>query len=153
VAVTVKTPAPIVRRNGLLLAASMLGTFAALRVHLAIDPNADLTVAGYNIHHLFTGLLLVAAGGVPLAIFRGSTWKMHLALVVFGIGLGMALDEWVFLVATDGTNASYLLPVSFWGGLAVVGLSVGYAGGLVAWRLLHPAAPRAGGDTRPGGGG
>ena len=29
-----KTPAPIVKRNGLLLGASMLGTFAALRVHL-----------------------------------------------------------------------------------------------------------------------
>ncbi len=133
-----KTPARVARWNGLLLAASMLGTFAALRLHLALDPNADLTVAGYNIHHLFSGLLLIAAGGIPLAVFRGSTWKMHVALVVFGIGLGMALDEWVFLVATDGTNASYLLPVSFWGGVVVVGLAVGYACGLVAWRGVHP---------------
>ena len=43
----VKTPSRVARRNGLLLAASMLGTFAALRLHLAIDPNADLTVAPF----------------------------------------------------------------------------------------------------------
>jgi hypothetical protein len=29
------------------------------------------------------------------------------------------MDEWVYLIATDGTNASYLLPVSFWGAVAM----------------------------------
>jgi len=42
----------------------------------------------------------------------------------------MALDEWVYLIATDGTNASYLLPVSFWGGVIVVALACLYAYGL-----------------------
>jgi hypothetical protein len=46
---------------------------------------------------------------------------------VFGIGLALALDEWVYLIVTDGTNASYLLPVSFWGGLAAVSAAVAYA--------------------------
>ena len=39
----------------------------------------------------------------------------------------MALDEWVYLIATDGSNAAYLLPVSFWGGVVVVGLALVYA--------------------------
>jgi hypothetical protein len=43
------------------------------------------------------------------------------------MGLAMALDEWVYLIATDGSNASYLLPVSFWGGVVVVGLALAYA--------------------------
>ncbi len=106
-----------------------------MRIHLAIAPDADFNVGPYNIHHLFTGLVLIVAGGIPLALFRGSSRRLDVALVVFGIGLGLALDEWVYLIATDGSNASYLLPVSFRGGLVAVGLAVGYTLGLVAVRM------------------
>lgn len=129
-----KTPPPVVTRNGLLLLASIVVTFAILRASLHISPESDFNVGRYNIHHLFTGLLLIAAGGIPLAIFRGSTRRMDAALLVFGAGLAMALDEWVYLIATDGTNASYLLPISFWGGVIVIGLACSYAGALVVWR-------------------
>jgi hypothetical protein len=129
-----KTPAGLVRRNALLLIASVLVTFAVLRVSLHLSPDSDFNVGRYNVHHLFTGLLLITAGGVPLAVFRGSTRRLDLALIVFGVGLGMALDEWVYLIATDGSNASYLLPVSLWGGVVVVGLACAYAAGLTAGR-------------------
>lgn len=119
------------RRNALILVASMLGIFAAVRIHLAIDPDADFNVAGYNIHHLYTGLVLITLGGIPLAVLRGSSRWMDAALIAFGVGLGLALDEWVYLIATDGSNASYLLPVSFWGGLIAIGVGVGYTIGLV----------------------
>jgi hypothetical protein len=128
------TPAPVVRRNALLLVASVLAAFVLLRVALHLSPDSDFNVGRYNVHHLFTGLLLITIGGVPLAIFRGTTWRLDVALVVFGVGLGMALDEWVYLIATDGSNASYLLPVSFWGGVIVVGLACAYAAGLAAGR-------------------
>lgn len=130
-----RTPDPVVARNGVLLVLSMAVTFIGLRVALHISPDSDFNVGPYNIHHLFTGLLLIAAGGIPLAIFRGSTVKLDLALLVFGAGLAMALDEWVYLIATDGTNASYLLPVSLWGGIVVTGLACVYAAALVAIRL------------------
>lgn len=120
------TPRSVALRNAVLLGGVVLGMFVALRVWLWINPNADFNVAGYNIHHMFTGLLLIALGGIPLAIFRGNTRRLDWALVVFGLGLGLALDEWVYLIATDGSNASYLLPISFWGGVVVVGLAIGY---------------------------
>ena len=120
------TPSAVVRRNGLLLLLSIAATFVLLRVWLHHSPNSDFNVVGYNIHHLFTGLVLIAAGGIPLAVFRGSTRRLDAALVVFGAGLAMALDEWVYLIATDGTNASYVLPVSLWGGVVVVGLACVY---------------------------
>ncbi len=120
------TPRAIVLRNAVILGGVVLGTFTALRVWLWISPNADFNVLGYNIHHLFTGLLLITLGGVPLAVFRGHTPRLDAARVVFGIGLGLALDEWVYLIATDGSNASYLLPISFWGGVVVIGLALGY---------------------------
>ncbi len=46
---------------------------------------------------------------------------------MFGVGLALALDEWLYLIVTDGTNASYLLPVSFWGGFAAVVMAMLYA--------------------------
>jgi hypothetical protein len=115
-----------VRRNGIILLCSMIITFALLRSVLHVAPNTDLNVGRYNIHHLFTGLLLIVAGGIPLAIFQNQSRWLDLARLIFGAGLGMALDEWVFLIATDGSNASYLLPVSFWGGFVVVGLACVY---------------------------
>lgn len=126
-------PPPEVKRNGFILLGSIALTLALLRLILHNSPNTDLYVGPYNIHHLYTGLLLIALGGIPLAIFTGASLRRDLALAIFGIGLAMALDEWVFLIATDGSNASYLLPVSFWGGVIVVGLACIYAAALVIY--------------------
>jgi hypothetical protein len=98
-----------------------------LRIWLQFSPNSDFNVGSYNIHHLFTGLLLVTIGGLPLAFLEGRSRWLDAAALVFGSGLGMALDEWVYLIATDGTNASYLLPVSLWGAVVVIGLACIYA--------------------------
>jgi hypothetical protein len=106
-------------------------TFALLRAYLHFSPDTDLNIGHYNIHHLFTGLLLIAVGGIPLAILEASTPGLKLARWIFGAGLGMALDEWVYLIATDGSNASYLLPVSFWGGVVVIGLALAYTATLM----------------------
>ena len=115
-----------VKKNGVVLFCSMGLTFAFLRAYLHFSPNTDLNIGHYNIHHLFTGLLLIAAGGIPLATLDASTRWLKLARWIFGAGLGMALDEWVYLIATDGSNASYLLPVSFWGGVVGIGLAIAY---------------------------
>lgn len=113
------------RRTKLILA-SLLVTFIVTRVMLTSSPNSDFDVAGYNIHHLFTGLLLITAGGIPLALFNRNSFAFDVASVAFGSGLALALDEWVYLIATDGSNASYLLPVSLKGGILMVGLAALY---------------------------
>ena len=130
------TPSGAVKKNGIILLSSMSLTFALLRAYLHLSPDTDLNVGQYNIHHLFTGLLLITAGGIPLAILDASTRGLGLARWIFGAGLGMALDEWVYLIATDGSNASYLLPVSFWGGVVVIGVTLAYTASLMyfGWR-------------------
>lgn len=115
-----------VLRSALLLVISILSTFIVLRLLLYVSPNSDFYVGSYNIHHLFTGLIFITAGGVPLAVYRGEGRLANLAIVLFGLGLGMALDEGVYLIVTPGTNADYLLPVSFWGGVATIGLACIY---------------------------
>jgi len=107
--------------------ASILMTFVTLRIYLYLFPNANFDVGDYNIHHLFTELLLVVIGGLPLVFFEGHSRKLDVAAVVFGMGLSMAFDEWVYLIATDGSDASYLLPISFWGAGVMMALIFGYA--------------------------
>jgi len=116
-----------------ILVSSLVVTFVVIRAWLFFYPNADFNVAGYNIHHLYTGLLLVTIGGIPLILFSNQGRILDLATAIFGIGLSLALDEWVYLIATDGSNMSYLLPVSLWGGVILVGLTCLYIGALYFW--------------------
>lgn len=115
-------------RRARLILSAMVATFTITRVLLHTSPDSDFNVAGYNIHHLFTGLLMIVAGGIPLTLFPGRARTLDAAAVVFGGGLALALDEWVYLIATDGTNASYLLPVSVKGGVTMVALATLYVG-------------------------
>ena len=115
-------------RRARLVTFSLVAVFAVTRAALQFSPDSDFDVAGYNVHHLFTGVVLIVAGGIPLALFHHTSRLLDLSCVVFGAGLALALDEWVYLIATDGTNASYLLPVSFRGGIIMVALAVAYVG-------------------------
>ena len=113
-------------RRARIIVTTMVATFVVIRIVLHRSPDSDFDVLGYNIHHLFTGLLMVTAGGLPLALFPHRSLLMDVAAVVFAAGLSLALDEWVYLIATDGTNASYLLPVSLRGGIVMVSLATLY---------------------------
>jgi hypothetical protein len=134
-----------------LLLLALVVTFVLLRVWLHHFPNTDLNVGGYNIHHLFTGLLLITLGGIPLVVWQGRSRWLDVATLSFGVGLSLALDEWVFLIATDGTNAAYLLPVSFWGGVVLLALACGYVLGL-AW-LARRQRNAAASSSSPASGG
>lgn len=106
----------------------MLATLVPMRAWLHTYPNTDLDIGGYNIHHLFTGLVLILLGGVPAVLWPHTQRGSLLAVAVFGVGLALALDEWLYLIVTDGTNASYVTPVSLWGGVAAVAIACVYAG-------------------------
>lgn len=101
--------------------------------------NTNLDIGPYNIHHLYTGLLLIVVAGIPLALFQGYGRGLDAAAAAFGVGLSMALDEWVYLIATDGSDAAYFSPVSFWGGAVMVGLACLYILGLVWAARKSPA--------------
>jgi len=119
------------RRRALLIPLTILITFVVMRAYLHHSPGTNLNVGAYNIHHLFTGLLLVTLGGLPLVLFHGNSRWLDLSAIAFGVGLSMALDEWVYLITTDGSDASYLLPISLWGGAVMVALTLVYLGILV----------------------
>ncbi len=130
-----RTPTAVLVRNAAIFVTTMVATVAVARLLLHTWPDSDLDVGRYNVHHLFSGLVLIVAGGVPLALFRGNTPRLDLALVLFAAGLGLALDEWVYLIVTDGSNQAYLTRPSLWGAIIWISLAAAYAGWLVALRL------------------
>jgi hypothetical protein len=114
------------RRRTKLVLGSLLATFVVVRLALWRSPDSDFYIAGHNVHHLFTGVLLAAVSGIPLALRPGRSRGLDAACLGFGAGLALSLDEVVYLIATDGSNASYLRPASFWGGVIVVGLGAAW---------------------------
>ena len=114
------------RRRAAIILVSLVATFIVVRASLSMSPDSDFNVMGYNVHHLFTGLILITVGGIPLALFPRNSRILDAMAAVFGAGLSLALDEWVYLIVTDGTNASYLLPVSLKGGTLMVVLAAAY---------------------------
>lgn len=114
------------KQRAIILIVSLVLTFIVLRVSLYLSPTSNFNIGTYNIHHLFTGLLLISIGGIPLILFKGDNKLLKISTVFFGVGLSMALDEWVYLIATDGSDISYLLPISLWGAVVMLGLSCLY---------------------------
>ncbi len=108
------------KHRALLFLAFLLAPFLVFRTVLFLSPHTNLTVGAYNIHHLFIGLFLIVLGGVPMAVVRGAARVLDVATAIFATGLSLALDEWVYLITTDGSDASYLLPISFWGGVTMI---------------------------------
>lgn len=115
----------------LLLLVPMLASVVGLRLYLhLVDHQVDVRVAGYEVHHLYSGTLLLIPGSYILALasrrplFRGG------ALVMVGVGSGLILDELVYLIVTDGTNDSYLTTPSLVGAVVGVGVATGLLVGL-----------------------
>ena len=119
--------------RALLVAVAVLATFIALRMYLHLFPSTNLNIGEFNVHHLFTGLILMTVGGLPLVLFHGEGRRLDLFAIVFGAGLSMSLDEWVYLITTDGSDESYLLPMSLWGGVTMVTLALAYLFSLMYW--------------------
>ncbi len=99
---------------------------AAHRVYLSFNPYTNFDIGQYNIPHLFTGILLFTLGAIPLALINSRRRWLDLARVVMFIGLSLVLDEWVYLIATDGSDDMYLSAVSWWGSGIMISLACIY---------------------------
>jgi hypothetical protein len=128
------------RRSLLFLLVPMWGTFAVQRLVLHhSSPDTHVFVAGYLVHHLFSGVLVLIPTAFLLAFGVRNAWSRDLARAVLGFSSAMVLDEVVYLVCTDGSGTAYSGAVSFTGALVLLLLATPVAG-LLCLRARHSEA-------------
>jgi hypothetical protein len=119
----------------LLILLPLLVTFIGQRLYLhLVNPNSDLFIVGRNVHHLFVGAMLAIPAAFVIAFVPEASVVRWVALAALGVGCAMVLDQVVFLITTDGSNASYLKPISLWGAIVLEALAVV---GLIALFLVR----------------
>jgi hypothetical protein len=74
-------------------------------------------MAGHNVHHLLVGAVPAMPAAFVIALVPQASVVRWVALIALGVGSAMVLDQIVFLLATEGSDASYLKPVSPWGAI------------------------------------
>jgi hypothetical protein len=103
----------------------LIVTFVSQRLYLhLINADTDLYIRGHNVHHLFVGAVMALPAAFLLAFRPSTPWLSLGALAMLGSGSAMVLDQIVFLIATDGSNASYLKPMSLWSAIVLETLAV-----------------------------
>src|SRR5436305_6744440 len=106
-----------------LILAPMLATFVCQRLYLHLVRVQHVYPAGYLVHHLFFGALIVVPAAFILAFGTRNRFLGYLAPVALGIGSAMILDEVTYLVATKGTNEDYVSLVSLMGAILLISLA------------------------------
>jgi hypothetical protein len=101
----------------LLILLPMLATVISLRLYLHLVHVRHIYPGGYLVHHLFVGLLIQIPAAFLLAF--GTRYRV-LARVALGIGTGLILDEFVYLVATKASDADYVSRLSLGGSIILV---------------------------------
>lgn len=110
---TQRTP----KRTFWLILVPMLATFCGQRLYLHLVRVQHIYPGGHLLHHLFTGALITICSGFILAFGTRSRLLDNVAPAALGIGSAMVLDEVIYLVATQATDADYVSPLSLWGAI------------------------------------
>jgi hypothetical protein len=108
----------------ILILLPMLATFVGQRLYLHLIRVQHIHAAGYLLHHLFTGTLIVIPSAFVLAFGTRNRLLTFLAPAALGIGSAMILDEVVYLVATKASDNDYISPLSFWGATIFISVAV-----------------------------
>ncbi len=120
----------LVRQRVLVFGISFALTMILLRLFLYFSPFVNLNLGKYNIHHLFLGALLLIVVFILLMMNISSL----IIFILGGIACGLIADEWVYLIFTDGSDLSYLTPVSWWGSMGLGLLVLFFVSSLYFWK-------------------
>ena len=92
----------------------MFVTILIVRLGVFFIPNVDVMVGEFIIHHFWFGILLMMIGWFVR--------KRYIGIVLFAMGLGLFIDEFVFMLFGAGGDVEY------WGWFSVgcVGILIGF---------------------------
>ena len=113
------------KRTLQLILVPMLVTFACQRLYLHLVRVEHVYPAGFLVHHLFFGALIVIPAAFTLAFGTRKRWLALVAPVALGIGSAMVLDEITYLIATKASDEDYVSSVSLVGAIILISMATG----------------------------
>jgi len=108
------------RMTLLLILLPMLFTSGALRLYLHLVHVRHIYPGGYLVHHLFLGIVVALPAAFVLAFGARTRRTKRLACAALGIGSGMILDEFTYLVATRASDEDYVSRLSLVGAVVCI---------------------------------
>lgn len=95
-------------RTARIILLAMIVVFAVMRMFLHSFPATSLSIGPYTVPPLFSGVILVIGAGLPLMLRLPRGLFRWVLAATYGTGLALILDEWVYLIVTEGSDSDYL---------------------------------------------
>jgi hypothetical protein len=76
---------------------SLFLSFAGARTFVFLFPNINLIWRGYHVHHFFLGIFFIIISGGLTLHYHGKHFT-RLSGILYGIGLGIIIDEFGLLI-------------------------------------------------------
>ena len=112
-------------------------TFFSLRLSLHLGGVRHVYPGGHLVHHFFFGAILILPAAFLLAFPPRACWFKFATLGILGVASALLLDEFVYLLATQTTDADYISRLSLIGALV---LTASASVLLLSARSCHSAA-------------
>lgn len=112
------SPAP--KQSLILILSAMWITFLGLRLSLHLGGVRHVYPGGHLVHHFFFGAILLIPAAFLLAFPPPSNWLRLANLAVLGVACALLLDEFVYLLATQASDADYVSRLSLVGALVLI---------------------------------
>ena len=79
----------------------ILSTVVFMRIAVMLVPNIDITIFGLIIHHLWFGILVAGIG------YMMRKKNKQLSLYLIAIGVGLFIDDLIFILLGGGGDVEY----------------------------------------------
>ncbi len=121
-----KNKISVIRERVLYFSISLVVTLFITRFFLFLSPSTNLYLGGYNVHHLYVGAVIL----IFVLLMMMFNLISSFLFIISGVGTALIIDELVYIIATDGSDASYLGFFSLAGAIIFTVLILILVGGL-----------------------
>lgn len=111
-----------------LFSIAIIATIIVVRASLFFRPNINVFIGKYNVHHLYTGAVLLVFDTLFLIAGTVNAFTVILA----GVATALILDELGYLVTTNGADSEYFTRKSYLHMLFSAGITLAFAFGISA---------------------
>ena len=99
-----KSKINVIKQRVLYFIVSLVVTLFSTRFFLFLSPSTNLYFGGYNVHHLYVGAVIL----IFVLLMMMFNIISSFLFIISGVGTAFIIDELVYIIATDGSDASYL---------------------------------------------